>query len=474
MQERPSTKIMWPRAESGIALFGIVVLSIIMLLLIMSVLTIGSLDAGLAKHRAAKSRAFYLAEGGLTRGLLWLEAQAAAPTGTDTLLPFGADPDTAGHGTYMVRIVPDSTNGTVYRPGYTIVSTGRVGGRERTLALRAKAELFSDYLYFTDREHEPGFLSPLWFHSGDVLDGPLFTNDQICIQGDPTFMYHVASAYGGPTDGDMSHDPLFRYYNDDQFNNIESAEANNAPHDNPDFQDGFTLGAGSVDYPSHMLTDDLDDVAKGGGIRINGMYEIELSRVDTITGLPMYGYVSYRQPSKKWNDVEIASTNGLFYVNGSFSISGVLDGAMTFVTNGSIRITDDITYRDSDADGPRPGCDDLLGLVAGTDINVMQTTPNMTDCEIHAAMLALDNCFRAEDWGSGPLRGVLTVHGSISQGYRGAVGTSEIVGGVEVMLTGYSKDYHYDWRLLQHSPPYFYSFFGTGVYTRGRWREVDS
>ena len=137
MQERPSTKIMWPRAESGIALFGIVVLSIIMLLLIMSVLTIGSLDAGLAQHRAAKSRAYYLAEGGLTRGLLWLEAQAAAPTGTDTLLPFGADPDTAGHGTYMVRIVPDSTNGTVYRPGYTIVSTGRVGGRERTLALRA-------------------------------------------------------------------------------------------------------------------------------------------------------------------------------------------------------------------------------------------------------------------------------------------------------------------------------------------------
>ena len=474
MRDRPSTKVSWPRAESGIALFGIIVLSFIMLLLIMSVLTIGSLDAGLAKRRAAKSRAFYLAEGGLTRGLLWLEAQATAPTGTDTLLPFGADPDTAGHGTYMVKIVPDSTNGTTYRPGYTIVSTGRVNGRERTLALRAKAELFTDYMYLTDREHEPGFLSPLWFHSGDVLDGPLFTNDQISIQGDPTFMHHVASAYGGPTDDDAGHDPLFLYYNDDQFNNIESAVASNPPHDIPDFQDGFTLGVASIDYPTHSLTDDIELVAESGGINITGTYDIELSRVDSITGLPMYGYVSYRQPAKAWTDVEISSFNGLLYVTGSFRISGVLDGSLTLITNGSIWIIDDILYRDSDAGGPRPGCDDMLGLIAGTDINVDQTTPNMTDCEIHAAMIALDNCFRADDWNSGPLRGVLTVHGSISQGYRGAVGTSEIVGGEEILLTGYSKDYHYDWRLLEGNPPYFHSFFGTGVYSRGRWREVDS
>ncbi|MEE8572964.1 MAG: hypothetical protein V3T20_06855, partial [Gemmatimonadota bacterium] len=295
MRERPSTKLRWPRAESGIALFGIIVLSFIMLLLIMSVLTIGSLDAGLAKRRASKSRAFYLAEGGLTRGMLWLEAQATAPTGAGTILPFGADPDTAGHGTYMVRIVPDSTNNTTYRPGYTIVSAGRVNGRERTLSLHVKAELFTDYLYLTDREHEPGFLSPLWFHSGDVLDGPLFTNDQISIQGDPTFMYHVASAYGGPDDA--TNDPLFLYYNGDQFNNIESAAASNAPHDNPDFQDGFTLGVASIDYPTHSLTDDIELVAKDGGIRVNGTYEIELSRADSITGLPMYGYVSYRQPA---------------------------------------------------------------------------------------------------------------------------------------------------------------------------------
>ena len=462
------------RGESGIALFSIIVLAFVMMLLILSVLTIGSLDAGLAAHRAAKSRAFYLAEGGLTRGLLWLEAQAAAPAGTDTIFPFGDTPSVAGHGNYLVAIVPDSTNGTGGRPGFTIVSTGQVGGRTRKLTLHARAELFTDYMYLTDREHEPGFLAPLWFHSGDVLDGPVFTNDQICIQGNPMFLYHVASAYGGPNDDDANHDPLFLYYNGDQFNNIESGAASNPPHDIPDFQDGYALGVPGVDYPGHALADDLEAIALSGGIRVNGTYEIELSRVDTITGLPMYGYVSYRQPGKDWIDAEISSFNGMFFVKGSFTVSGVLDGSLTIATNGSVWISDDITYRDSDAGGPTQDCDDMLGLVAGTDINVSMDPPNMSDCEIHAAMIALDNCFRADQWSSGPPRGVLTVHGSISQGYRGAIGTSEIVDGEQIILTGYSKDYHYDWRLLQDSPPYFYSFFGTGVYTRGRWREIES
>jgi hypothetical protein len=473
MQARAFRMARLPRDESGVALFGIVVLCFVMLLLILSALTIGSVDAGLAAQRTAKSRAFYLAEGGITRGLLWLEAQATTPTGADTIFPFGATPDTAGHGTYFVRLIPDSTNGANARPGYTILSTGRVKGRERTLSLHARAELFSDYLYLTDREHEPGFLRPLWFNTGDVIDGPLFTNDQISIQGDPAFIYQVASAYGGPTDDDLTHDPLFRYYNGDQFNNIESAAASNPPYDNPDFQDGFALGVPGIDYPTHSLTDDIEPLAASGGIWINGTYDIELSRVDSITGLPMYGYVSYRKTAQAWNDVEISSTNGLIYVNGSLRICGVLDGTLTIATNGSIWISDDILYRDSDVDGPRLGCNDMLGLIAGTDINIEQTTPNMTDCEIHAAMIALDNCFRADDWASGPLRGVLTVYGSISQGYRGAIGTSEIVDGEVVLLTGYSKDYHYDWRLLEQSPPYFHSFFGTGVYTRGRWREIE-
>ena len=129
--------------ESGIALFSIIVMCFVMLLLVLSVLTIGSVDAGLAANRAAKSRAFYLAEGGLTRGLLWLEAQSAAPAGADTIFPFGETPETAGHGTYFLRIIPDSTNGAGGRPGFTLLSTGSVRGTTTSSRLPTVCPRFS-------------------------------------------------------------------------------------------------------------------------------------------------------------------------------------------------------------------------------------------------------------------------------------------------------------------------------------------
>jgi hypothetical protein len=460
------------RTQSGFALFGVVVLTCIMLLLVLSVLTFGSLDAGLAKNRAAKSCAFYLAEGGLARGVAWLQAQSEPPSGIEAILPFGDAPDSVGHGAYLVSIVPDSLNGILDRPRYTIISTGNVDGQTRSLELGVRVELFTDFLYFTDREHEPGTGAPIWFHSGDVIDGPLFTNDQICIQGDPTFANIAVSAYGGAGDTNPTHAPGFLYYNGDQFNNVESAAESNPPHDYPDFQDGSSLGARHVEYPSHQLT---DDIALAAGISVSGTYEIILARPHDVTGEPMHGYVSYRKPGQgnpPWMDVQISSFNGLFYVNGSFDVSGIIDGALTLATNGSIRIVDDVTYRDSDEGGPTVYCDDVLGLIAGTDITVSDNAANQDDCVIHAAMVALDNCFRAEDWASGPLRGYLTVHGSIIQSYRGAVGTSVIAEDEETLLTGYAKDYHYDWRLLEVSPPQFSVFFDTGEYGRLRWREV--
>ena len=453
-------------------LVGIVALAGVLLLLILSVLMMASIEAGLTTRRASKSRAFYLAEGGLTRGMLWMEAQASLIEGTATVYPFGADPDTAGHGTYAVSIVPDPSNGTAERPKYTVVSEGAVNGHTRRLELRVGVGQFTDFLYFTDREHEPGFLAPVWFDSYDILDGPVFTNDQIGIHGDPTFMGHVMSAYGGPDD--PTNNPTFLYYNGDQFNNIESAAGSNPPHDEPDFQNGFELGVSSVDYPDHNLTNDIEALANLVGLVIGGTNEIELSRTDPVTGLPMYGYVSYRKAGDPWTDVEISSINGLLYVSGSFSVSGVLDGELTIASNGSIWVTDDITYRDSDEDGPNPYCDDMLGLISGTDVNIDMSEANMNDCVIHAAMVALDNCFRADQWNSGPLRGLLTVHGSIVQGYHGAVNTTTVVDGEEILLTGYATDYNYDWRLQEDSPPYFHEFFGMGNYIRGKWREVES
>ena len=72
------------------------------------------------------------------------------------------------------------------------------------------------------------------------------------------------------------------------------------------------------------------------------------------------------------------------------------------------------------------------------------------------------------------MRGLLTVHGSIVQGYHGAVNTTTVVDDEEILLTGYATDYSYDWRLKEDSPPYFHEFFGMGNLIRGRWREAAS
>lgn len=457
------------------ALFGVVVLANVMFLITLSVLTIGSADAGLAARRSSKSGAFYLAEGGIAKGLAWLEAQDAPPAGTEVILPFGGEPESAGLGTYTVSIAPDSMNGFSDRPRYAIVSTGHVDGQTRTLELRVRQELPSDFLYFTDKEIQPGVGNPLWFTSDDVVDGPLFTNDQLSIQGSPTFKYHVTSAYGGLGDSNDNHNPAFLYYNGNGTNHVESEEGSNSPYDTPFFLDGYTLGADQMDYPTLATMLDIRRTALDGGIAIAGVYEIALARPDDDTGEPMYGYVSYRLADKKWTDVEISSFNGLLFVNGSCTVSGVLDGQLTIATNGQLWITDDVVYRGAGVGGgPDEYCDDLLGLIAGSDIIVDDTAPNMDDCVIHAAMVSLDNCFRADSYNAGPPRGDLTVYGSIVQSFRGPVGSSELdPNGDAYVESGYGKDYHFDWRLQEQSPPHFYEFFGGSHYARMHWREVE-
>jgi hypothetical protein len=160
------------------------------------------------------------------------------------------------------------------------------------------------------------------------------------------------------------------------------------------------------------------------------------------------------------------------FVNGGVSVSGTLDGKMSVITNGSISITDDIRYRASDANGPLEDCDDLLGLVSGGDIIVANNAANGSDCVVHGAMMALSNSLRVDGWNTGDPRGTLTVWGSIIQDFRGSIGTAQLVDGEIVVLTGYAKDYHYDWRLQAEYPPGFYRFLKTGMFKRTAWREI--
>jgi hypothetical protein len=87
----------------------------------------------------------------------------------------------------------------------------------------------------------------------------------------------------------------------------------------------------------------------------------------------------------------------------------------------------------------------------GDNLTPINNNGNMlTDPQIHAAMLALDHSFGVQLYSLGNPFGTLNVYGSISQMFRGAVGTGS--GGVS---TGYAKGYVYDTR-LKFAPPPFY------------------
>jgi len=454
--------------ESGSTLIAITMLAFIMLLTAAAVLEFGARDAGLASHTVDRSRALYVAEAGLARARSWLEAQSDPPADVDDIRPFGESSDTLASGTYSVTIEPDPGNPANSRKYYTIVSQATVGGKTRTLERDVMTQSFAQFIYFTEDEHLPGSVTPVWFATGDRLDGALHTNGQIHIMGNPSYGGHVTSAWGGPDDSDPAHNPAFMYYDGNYWTHIESAAASNAPDDVPTFGDGYELGTTSIELPNYV--DDIETIAHNGGLYVTGNKEVVLGRL--VSGNRMYGYVSYRTVGgTTWTDVPISSFNGVMFVEGQVQVSGVLDGSLTVVSSGDMYIMDDVLYRDADPlNGPNPNCNDILGLVSERNVTVKDNTANRTNCNIHAHIMALNTSFQVENYRSGSPRGTLTIHGGVIQRYRGAVGTGSLRDGRVIISTGYAKNYHYDRRFNSIQPP---GYLLTGKYYMLAWREVS-
>jgi hypothetical protein len=75
------------------------------------------------------------------------------------------------------------------------------------------------------------------------------------------------------------------------------------------------------------------------------------------------------------------------------------------------------------------------------------TATTWRDPRVDAAILALNRSFHVQEHGIGAQLGTLHVYGAIAQKWRGPVATGS--------STGYLKNYVYDWRLRNISPPHF-------------------
>ncbi|MFA5287333.1 MAG: hypothetical protein WC394_03560, partial [Candidatus Omnitrophota bacterium] len=111
-----------------------------------------------------------------------------------------------------------------------------------------------------------------------------------------------------------------------------------------------------------------------------------------------------------------------------------------------------------------PSSDDVLGIISEGDVVIGHDAPS--DLEIDGCIMALNSSFYRDDYDSG-LKGTLKVRGGIIQKERGPVGTFNAVAGTKV--SGYTKDYSYDGRLLNSPPPFMPT---TGDYITLAWEEI--
>ena len=438
-------------SQSGSTMVVVMIFAVIMLISALALMEIGAQDASLAVRDVRASQAFYNAEAGIEKAEAWLAAQSSPPD--NVVLPFGEAPESFGGGLMLVAVTPDSSSS---RKIYTIRSLATVGGKSRGIEVDVTPTAFTDYLYYTNKDVGPG--SPGYFRTGEVIDGPIHVNDEVAIWGDPVFQGKVRSTCS-----------TLLYQNN--WNPISLSSLSNPPYDNPDFQQGIELGVGELPW---LDEGDLNTLKNMAGLSLSNK-KLIFGRDDG-SG-PMLGYVSYSKLNKdEWTDVPLDSFNGIIYVGGSCEVSGIVDGQVTLVNNATIDIVDDLVYAGSDANGPLPDCDDILGLVASTKVSIADTPANGNDCVVHAHIMSMNNqASLVENYSQGAPRGTLTIHGGLAQDKWGPVGTGyyDWEGNFHI-LTGYERDFHYDWRLRELLPPgYDAVIFKGGGLDRLAWREIS-
>jgi hypothetical protein len=229
------------------------------------------------------------------------------------------------------------------------------------------------------------------------------------------------------------------------------------------FKNGYETGVAPIPFPTDLSI--LFNAASSGGRRYTS--EVWLT-LDPGTSANNDGkvYVRNTQTGPIVDSVSLSdpSFNGALVGNSLVHVQGTLDGRLTIGSLQDVYVEDNIYYEKNPLSGPS---DDVLGLVAESNVIVANNSANNSDCEIDAAIFARSNKFMAEDWSKRPVSGQLRVIGSIVQENRGEVGTFS---GSKIK-SGFSKRYRYDPRLADpnYRPPYYPGFYTQTFQIAGWW-----
>jgi hypothetical protein len=294
------------------------------------------------------------------------------------------------------------------------------------------------------------------FVTGDDIDGPLHTNDDLSICGSPSFgrnsqdVIEVSAPPQGWSNGGCGGggaNPNFV----GPF--VTNAPVLTPPPTNGELrtiagppatyigQTNISLSGNSMSInggaPLPIPSNGVVYVANGAGCSSN--YSPFTATYPTSSGC---GNAVVRATGGYTSQLTIAAENDII-VDQDIIRSG--NGLLGLIANNFVRVKHPLCPSNN------LGCSNgtITSQTGAGDCNGGRDgTGHIDDLRIDAAILAIDHSFIVDHYDCGDELGELEVNGAISQKFRGAVGTT---GG-----TGYLKDYNYDDRLRYLEPPHFF------------------
>ena len=375
-------------------------------------------------------------------------------------------------GFYQLSITDPAT----VNPAVTITATGWPADdpdNRRTVEMQVHKRQFVQSIFVSGEEKTPVSGNPVYWITGDEVWGPMHTNGTLYINGNPVFHDRVTYSGSPPVVTSGSH-PVYQFPDDPQ-----KVAQLVFPSSNSQLKT-FAQLPGGYYYSGRTCI-----LLNGNQVTIRNKGVAAVTRP-----LPPNGVI--------YVDGGTGGTNKWDLSKGNVFVSGTLDGRLTIAAANDIYITGKdptnytysvatntggIKYSDTDFDPAGGITDDMLGLVAGGYVRILHhdwpsasSSSSMADVApsnitVHAAIFALNWAFEYEDYDNGSQKDVLTMVGSLTQKYRGAVGTFDQYTGKRI--TGYLKNYTHDPRMSYDTPPHFLEPLNAGWEIRS-WREAPN
>ena len=309
------------------------------------------------------------------------------------------------------------------------------------------------------------------FKSGDVLAGPVHTNDEFLIEcREPTAKFGDSiddaietsslgrSTAPSPNDGwrDCASlvEPYVNFASTNPARDAGTWRPRTAPMELPLTNTSLRRDAA----PAYRFTGTTRIVLSGTTMTVNG--------VDMAIPADGVVYVS-NDPSGSCPEYLVVDSAAPAAACGNLELEGNYAVNVTFAAENDILIKDDLGRTSSGSPHllgliatnyirvhhPVTGCDPASPVTCNYITGCTNAASSPTDVSIEGALLSLTKSIMVDNWFCGAELGTLRVHGAMAQKFRGPVSrdnTGPIAG-----FSGYHKDYSYDSQLKYRSPPHF-------------------